>query len=289
MRSWRHFLFFALLASLLLSVTRPARADETQVCIDASDQGQTLRIDKHLREARDQFAQCARKECPDAVRTRCAEWLEQAQKALPSIVFALVDSAGNDVSPVRIALDGAPVTERYDGTALVANPGEHRLRFEWPGHPPVERVVRLAEGEKDRRERVVFASATPVQPPPATPEAPAHGGGDGFRAAGFVSGGLGLVGLAVGGTFGVLAITKNDSAHCDAASVCQDPQARRDAQGFATVSTVAFVAGGALLASGVVFVLVAPKRGEPEHHARLELSPLIAAGQGGGLTLGGRW
>ncbi|HEY2518075.1 MAG TPA: hypothetical protein VGI39_44700 [Polyangiaceae bacterium] len=277
----------ACIAFVLLLVAGPARADETQACIDASDQGQTLRIDKHLREARDQFAQCARRECPEAIRTRCAEWLEQAQKALPSMVFVVVDSAGNDVSPVRVALDGASLTEHYDGAAVVVNPGEHRLRFEWPGHAPLERVVRLAEGEKDRRERVVFPSATPVQSPTTNAEAPPQGSGQGVRTAGFVSGGLGLVGLVVGGTFGVLAISKNDAAHCDAASVCQDPQSRRDAQGFATVSTVAFVAGGALVGSGIVLVLLAPKR-EPERHARLELSPWMPAG-GGGVTLGGSW
>jgi len=263
---------------------RVARADEVQACIEASDKGQTLRIDKRLREAREQFAACARQSCPEAVRDRCAGWLEQSQRAVPTIVFVVKDDAGNDASPVRVTLDGARVTERYDGTALLADPGEHTFRFEWAGHAPVERVFRLVEGEQSRRERVVFERpASAGDPAPGGSEAP----GSAARTAAFVSGGAGLAGLGVGALFGVLAITRNSAAHCNAANVCENPEARRDAQGVATVSTVGFIAGGVLLAAGAVLWFTAPSGEASPARVGLGLSPLLAPGTAGLSLRGG--
>ena len=270
--------------ALCLAVAAPsARADDVQACIEASDKGQTLRIDKHLRDAREQFAACARQVCPQAVRERCAAWLEQSQRAVPTIVFVVKDDAGNDASPVRVTLDGAAVTDRYDGSALSADPGEHAFRFEWAGHEPVERVFRLVEGEQSRRERVVFAH------PPGPARSSADGGeppASGAPTPAFVVGGVGIAGLGAGTIFGILAITRNGAAHCDAANVCGNPQARRDAQGLATVSTVGFVAGGALVAAGFVLILVAPRGGAPAARPGLGLAPLFTMG-GAGIALRG--
>ncbi len=271
------------LVALLPLAPASARADETQACIDASDQGQTLRIDKHLREARTAFARCAQARCPDAVRTKCAEWLDQTQTALPTIVFVVKDAAGNDVSPVRVTLDGAVVTERYDGTALSANPGEHAFRFDWEeGKGRATRVFRLVEGEKDRLERIVFAPAGAVREEKLGEESASNGGAQ--RTAGVVVGVAGLAGLALGGAFGIAAITKNDAAGCDAANVCADPQARRDAQGVATASTIAFTAGAVALAAGVILYLVAP-RSSPSRGALL--SPLVTLDGRTTVGLGG--
>jgi hypothetical protein len=281
-------LFLPIVVAPLLATsvsTTPAFADEIQVCIDASDRGQTLRIDRHLREASDAFAQCARAACPDEVRTKCGEWLDQTQRALPTIVFVVKDGLGNDVTPVRVTMDGLVATESYDGAALAVNPGEHSFRFDWGGNAPATRVFRLVEGEKNRLERVVFATAS-VEPrrDAGTPTS----GASAMRTAGVVVAIAGLAGIGAGSAFGIAAISKNDAAHCDAGNVCANPQDRRDAQGVATASTIAFAAGGALLVGGLVLYFTAPKTGGVTAR-KIAPSPLALLWfeKGAGVGLGG--
>jgi hypothetical protein len=265
-----------------------AYADESQVCIDASDQGQLLRIDKRLREARDQFVRCARRDCPPEVRENCARWLDDAQRAVPSIIFAIKDDLGNDASPVRVEIDGVLVTERYNGTPLVLDPGEHTFRFDVPGRATLAKTFRLAQGDQERRESIVFAS-TPTVSAGLGPAggAESHSHANGLRMAGIVIGGVGLAGLAAGSVFGALAIARNDAAHCTPENVCVDSQARRDAQRFAAASTVSFAIGGALLAGGLTLVLVAP-RDSVRRTASVELLPAFSSDMAG-FALRGAW
>src|SRR5438477_12669702 len=129
-----HVLILSTLTALTVAaVTPPARADETQACIDASDKGQILRIDKKLLDARDQFAVCARPGCPGEIRESCGRWFDETERRIPTIVFVIKDETGNDVSPVRITVDGTLVAERYDGAALTLDPGEHTFRFDAAG------------------------------------------------------------------------------------------------------------------------------------------------------------
>jgi hypothetical protein len=107
--------------------------------------------------------------------------------------------------------------------------------------------------------------------------------------------GAGVVGVGLGAFFGLRAQSKND----DSLALCRpdDPSRctaegkslRDDAAGAATVSTIGFVAGGALLAGGVVLLLTAPGAEEPRVAARprrtgprysLRVTP-------GGLSFGG--
>jgi hypothetical protein len=112
------------------------------------------------------------------------------------------------------------------------------------------------------------SSATPaaLAPPPAAGQAGAEPAerprsGRTQRVLGLVVGGVGVAGLAVGAIFGVRSIAlKSDRDAlcsggnlCDAAGVAKDQHARDTA----LASTIGFVAGGVLLASGVVLFLTA--------------------------------
>jgi hypothetical protein len=76
-----------------------------------------------------------------------------------------------------------------------------------------------------------------------------------------------LVGLGAGSVFGLLAIDRNDQAFDPNIGNCGPTECPPgegnalidEAFGFATASTVAFIAGGALLAGGLVLYLTAPK------------------------------
>jgi tetratricopeptide (TPR) repeat protein len=85
------------------------------------------------------------------------------------------------------------------------------------------------------------------------------------RTIGLVTGAIGIVGLGVGTVAGIMAVNKNN----DAGSLCNGNACRSqdaltltsDARSAASVSTVSFIAGGALLAAGAALFLFAPTVG----------------------------
>jgi len=110
-----------------------------------------------------------------------------------------------------------------------------------------------------------------------------------MKTAGLVVGAVGIAGLAAGGAFGVLSLTKHSdyTSHC-ADNLC-DPQglaAHSDAVTYGNVSTGAFIAGGVLVAAGAVLWLTAPKA--TPTNAGLYLAPAVGRGEAG-LSLGGNW
>jgi hypothetical protein len=101
----------------------------------------------------------------------------------------------------------------------------------------------------------------------------------------YVVGGVGLAGIVVGSIFGLKAKSKNsdadancrpdDSTRCNSLGV----QASDDAHSAATISTIAFAAGGAALVAGVVLFFTAPKD--------KETSSAPSVGLGFGVAHGG--
>jgi hypothetical protein len=136
--------------------------------------------------------------------------------------------------------------------------------------------------------------STPAPAPAPAPAAPppdstrASSSGSTWRTLGLITGGVGIVGIGVGSAFGLVAKSKNDSTsgHCNG-GVCDAPtiSTLNDARTAATVSTVAFISGGALLAAGAVMYLLSPSASPA---TGLVVSP-GAAGYVAGLTLHGGW
>jgi hypothetical protein len=137
-------------------------------------------------------------------------------------------------------------------------------------------------------------AAEPARPDGATALPPASHGPT-QRVLGVMVGVVGVAGVALGAVFGEMAKSDNNEAsgHCLNDMAC-DPQAlslTSSARREATASTIGFVAGGALLAGGVVLFLTAPAHspqsaGQPER--RVGLSPLVGAGTTG-VALRGAW
>jgi hypothetical protein len=157
------------------------------------------------------------------------------------------------------------------GLALPVNPGQHTVVVTAPGHAEKRTSLSLRASEAETV-TLRLGEALPSAPPvtPATPVTPAshdrevasHPGGDGARTAGFVVGALGLAGVGVGAVAGLLVLGKksivDDPSHCDPTThVCDGTGLAAASSGktLSTVSTVAFVAGGALLVTGAVLVL----------------------------------
>ncbi|MDP8999035.1 MAG: hypothetical protein M3O46_02880, partial [Myxococcota bacterium] len=143
------------------------------------------------------------------------------------------------------------------------DPGHHHVQATAPGYTPFSATVTLATDAA--RETVVVPALTRTSEQPELTGAGPGTSANGLRYSGIAVGGLGLVGVAIGTIFGVRAIgLQNDSMHdCGAqTSICgpAGTSSRHDAQWAGNVSTVAFVAGGILLAGGVtMFVLGKPR------------------------------
>jgi serine/threonine-protein kinase len=204
-------------------------------------------------------------------------------KATPTVVFVVIDSVGAERSDVRITMDGQPLVATLDGKAIPLDAGAHSFVFESTSGEASGRTLLLHEGEKDRRERVVL-SASRTEPTARNPERAggsqsnieptttesAASTGNSQRLIGLVLGSTGVVGLVVGSVLGLVSKSTYNhalSSECGTAVGFAQPKACsqsgyndvQSAYGQATASTIAFVAGAALVGGGAYFYLSAPK------------------------------
>jgi hypothetical protein len=93
--------------------------------------------------------------------------------------------------------------------------------------------------------------------------------------------------------FGLQAKSKNDEAlqpqNCRTSSLCTPNglSLTNDARNAATLSTIGFIAGGTLVAAGVVLWIAAPRSSAPATGA-VRVAPEVARDYGG-ITVAGAW
>ena len=269
----------------------PAFAAEPskQECVAANEAAQDLQRTGKLREARATLAVCTAASCPGAVREDCGQRLREVESSIPKLVFAAKDAAGHDLGAVHVTMDGESLLEKLDGSATMVDPGEHHFTFEADGFRKNETTLLVREGEVDRPVRVVLISTS------APPEGTASAAGEADntrRALGITLGVVGLGGMAAGAVFGILAKSTYDQVTKDCGQTvrqCVDPNGNyhddyNTAVNQATVSTVAFIAGGVLFAAGAVIFLTAPSVTTGE----VAIAPTVTH-EGGGFMVRGRW
>ena len=266
-----------ILVGLVATTARAAPTKEQ--CIDANSQAQKLRRESKLSAARQQLLSCSDPSCPAVVRGDCTARLDEVQKAQPTLVLDVKSRAGEDLTDVKVTVDGAPFTAKLDGSAVPMDPGEHAFLFEAPGFEAVNKTLVLKETEKDRRERIVLrkipkaaqdsptTGATPLPDEPPVAE-PSHGFGT-QRVLALVVGGVGLAGIAVGSVFGLKASSEwsAQQSACGSPTSCPDHDSavahHSNMTTDATISTWTFIGGGALVASGALLFLTAPSAYKP--------------------------
>jgi hypothetical protein len=292
-------------ATLMLAL--PARADITKAqCVNANADAQSLRQDGKFADAREQLRICSDPKCPALVVTDCTKRMDELEAAQPSIVFDVKDGAGADLTAVKVTVDGKVIAEKIDGSALRADPGPHLCVFEAAGQPPVTQSFVLKEGDKKRHEKVVIGAPpvapiapvrAPEPPPPAPQQAQSTSGWSTMRTLGVVLGGAGVAGIATGAVFGLMANSawSNAQNECGTASNCtRRAQALSDHDTTvtdATISTIGFIAGGALVAGGaVMFFLGGRPPSEAATPAQTSVTVAPAVGPRiAGLQLTGRF
>ncbi|HXY44665.1 MAG TPA: hypothetical protein VEH29_10795 [Acidimicrobiales bacterium] len=108
---------------------------------------------------------CAAASCPADIQKECLRRVDEVNAQIPTVTFEAKDTAGRDLSAVKVAMDGQPLAERLEGMALSVDPGEHTFAFETPGQPLVTRRFIIQQGQKDRHETIVFGAPTAETPP----------------------------------------------------------------------------------------------------------------------------
>lgn len=296
MRSGTTKILSALAISVVLFGPAGAHAADptTSDCLTAAEASIDLRTAHKLRDARAQLLVCAEMTCPTDVRVECRRRLDEVNALIPTVVFQVKDSAGNDLSGVKVTMDGLPLSDRLAGTPVSLDPGEHSFVFEAPWGAKVEKTLALRDGEKDRREPVVFGDASPAQRSANGPESQNLGGGVGGRAStvghengrrtlGYALGGAGVAAIAIGSVFGLAASSSWSRSKSECASSgtpCPDHAAALSDHDRAVtagnVATAGFIAGGALLGGSIALLLTSRSSSSRSPRAAgLVLSPSV--------------
>jgi hypothetical protein len=220
------------------------------------------RLTQSLAHARAAIAQLPRGDSRIPIVKKLAADLEKRIARLTIRVAADVPDGS------RVVLDGTEIPAASLGGALPVDPGNHTLSL-------------FAAGRRERR--VASSEPSTSEAPLTTPAS----SGSGARVAGFVIGGLGVASLVVGGITGGMVIAKKQTVeqHCDTKKAC-DPQgldAGSSGKTLATVSTITVAAGAALLATGVVIILVSGNK-----HPKATVGA-TATTSGGSVVFDGRF
>lgn len=104
---------------------RALALDKNQ-CVAESDAGQETRLAGKLVAARAHFMACRDAACPKMVRDACAEWFDEVDRAVPTMILAVREPNGRDAVGATISVDGSPVAA--DGRPVAVDPGTHHLR-----------------------------------------------------------------------------------------------------------------------------------------------------------------
>jgi len=182
----------------LASALAPTRAfADDNSCIQSYEQTQTLRRAGKLHEARAEAAKCASDTCPAVLAKDCAKWLSEIEQSIPTVVFDVRSASGDELTDVRVLVDGKVLAEKLDGRSVTLDVGPHSFRFEskdGKGLPAEHRTV-IHEGDKNRKISVMLAASQAVRP---TPEPKAERP---VPASTWIFGGVALASLGVGTVF----------------------------------------------------------------------------------------
>ncbi|MEY4549195.1 MAG: hypothetical protein RL685_5390 [Pseudomonadota bacterium] len=220
-------------------------------------------------------------DAPEAFRRALAEAKVEVKQVEPRLAWVSVNVVGANPNRVEVRLNNAVIPSAALGAQRPVDPGTLQAKATADGYRTAEAEVQLAEGEHlpaielkmialPRQEAVLALNDS------GNPMMTADGGEPAFisqSTLGYLTLGLGGVGLAVGSVTGLLAYNKReelldlcqtrDGKYCKVAEPTLEKQAKarqdkRDMKLFADTATISWIAGGALAATGLILLITAP-------------------------------
>lgn len=182
--------------------------------------------------------------------------LDALQDRIPSLTISL---QGVEGLATTVTIDGKAVPPEALASPVEVNPGEHVVALTVPGRAPTQQTVELAEGATSS---VELTPGPPVaedddgetSPPPIAADAE-----EPSIVPPLIVGGVGVALIGVGAITGVL--TLNDAAElkdrcADTPCPVENQSLEDDVVTMSWVSTVGFIAGGAAVAGGVLWLVL---------------------------------
>lgn len=223
-----------------------------------------------------------------------------------------VEALAPKLSYLRLTLEGEPpaglVVERNGrtvplpslGVAIPVDPGEQHVTVSAPDHQTWQRSIMVAAGPGKAELKIpaLEERRTPANESTRTSSirGPRPVVSSTQRTTGIAIGAVGTASLVAGSVLGVLAKVDGDRSKkgefcpTDGGNGCTPAgvDLRDRARGFGTASTITFVAGAALLATGIVIFSTAPVTAEQPAQAKLELRA-VGGPSAVGASLRGAW
>jgi hypothetical protein len=226
---------------------------------------------------------------------REAEARRRASSLEPRLAYLtiLVPDASR-IDGLQIARNGTAIDPELWNQGVPVDPGDYDINGQAPGHERWSAHVKIAsDGQKASVEVPRMKAFAEAKPPPApAPAAPVPvvdkpkpepeatpSAFTGTRKLAIAVAAVGIVGIATGAVFGSKANTaENQSDATCPTTVCNDPHALQlnsDAHSDALIANIGLIAGGALVAGGVVLWLVG---GPTVAHDEVSIAPMLARG-----------
>jgi serine/threonine-protein kinase len=219
------------------------------------------------------------------------ERAEALKPKLTRLVIVIPDQV--KVEGLEVQRDGNAVGSAQWGLPIPVDPGVHRVLVKAPGKKSWEGSVEVPNDAQHHALSVPTLMDAPEEPNTQTAARMDTGAEDGAwplqKTLGLVAGGVGVVGLGVGGFFGLRAINKNKDSkqYCDDDNNCLDQgfRYREDARSAGNIATVGFAVGAVGLIGGAVLFFTAPS-GEVASQSALRVLPSVASDRADVIVMG---
>jgi hypothetical protein len=262
---------------------------EAAECASAYVAAQQMRIGGKLLASRRQLLVCARDACAPSLRLDCLRWLSEVDAATPTVVFAAQGPDGQDLTAVKVAVDGERLADHLGGGAVPVDLGPHKLHFEADGYASVDTSVVLREGEKAREIRVTFTRAPATAPLPPRAMDGVTETTSARPIVAYVLGGTGLAATAVGAVFEITGLAHRRDLFSCAPPGCSQAQfdaTRQSAERAFVAGDILVGVGLACLATAAIVYLAKRPAGPQREAHQLGLLPVAGGAVG---EIGGRF
>lgn len=223
---------------------------------------------------------------PEAFKRALADAKLEVKAIEPRLAWISVNVVNANPNDVQVTLNDAVIPSAALGAQRPVDPGTLRVKAKAEGYRTSEVEVQLAEGEHLPAIEMRMSPLPKADPVPLARKEPImdENGGEASSfmsqsTLGYVSLSVGGAGLLVGGITGLLAYSRHqdlvdtpcavkEGIHChvlDPTPAKQEEaeQTEKEMNTFATISTVGFIAGGALAATGLILLITAPEDPAP--------------------------